>query len=351
MKKLFISIVVALVLTATMVPVISASAQETQLLDHVVISPASATVAPLGTQQFTATGENSSNQTVSGVTYSWTVVSGGGTISNTGLFTAGEVAGSYTNTILVTAVKGNVTKTANATVTVAIPGLLDHVVISPASTTVAPLGMQQFTATGKDAFNQSVSDVLFDWSVVAGGGDILDNGLFTAGNVTGNYINTVLVTAIKGDITRTANATVTVAIPGLLDHVVISPASATIASMGTQLFTAVGQDAFNQAVSDVIISWSVVNGGGSIINTGLFTAGDVVGVYNNTVKVTAVKGDITKTSYATVTVTSGKNEFQTPHGWSMGKKTGWGGGNTPPGWSKGNKTGWNGESTPPNFVK
>ena len=259
MKKLFISIVVALVLTAAVVPVISVSAHETALLDYVVILPASATVAPLGMQQFTATGENSSNQAVSGVTYSWTVVSGGGTISNTGLFTAGAVAGTYTNTVLVTAIKGNVTKTANANVTVAIPGLLDHVVISPDSAIVAPLG--------------------------------------------------------------------------------------------TQLFTAVGQDAFNQAVSDVALSWSVVNGGGSIINTGLFTAGDVAGVYNNTVKVTAVKGDITKTDNATVTVTSGENEFQTPHGWSMGKKTGWGGGNTPPGWSKGNKTGWNGKSTPPNFMK
>lgn len=140
--------------------------------------------------------------------------------------------------------------------------------------------------------------------------------------------------------------------PGTLDHAAISPGAAAVPAGGTQQFTATGRDSENTAVDGVTYTWAVVAGGGTISDTGLFTAGGTAGTYTNTIQVTAVKGDITKTAYATVTVTAQSgNGPRVPPGWSQGKKTGWNGGDTPPGWSKGKKTGWNGEAAPPGLTK
>jgi hypothetical protein len=85
-----------------------------QTLTSIVVSPASATVNPSATQHFSATGRD---QFATGLTtqpdFTWSV-SGGGTISSSGLFTAGTTAGGpYT----VTAQYGGVTGTATITVT------------------------------------------------------------------------------------------------------------------------------------------------------------------------------------------------------------------------------------------
>ena len=99
-----------------------------QTLTSVSISPASATVAPSGTQGFTATalGQNGTAIT-SGVTFAWALPTGGtsyGTISpasgGSTTFTAGSATG---NTSLgVTATQGTTTKTANAAITISTSG-------------------------------------------------------------------------------------------------------------------------------------------------------------------------------------------------------------------------------------
>ncbi len=352
MRKRITGIIVSLVFITAAIPLATASAQTPGLLDHVVISPGSATVLVGGNQQFVAVAQDSDNATVDNVTYSWVVVAGGGTIDDAGLFTAGNTTGNFTNTVQVTATKGDITKSANATVTVTASGLLDHVVISPSSATVLVGGNQQFVAVAQDSDNATVDNVTYGWAVVAGGGTIDEAGLFTSGNTTGNFTNTVQVTATKGDITKTAYATVTVTSSGLLDHVVISPSSASVLVGGNQQFVAVAQDSDNATVDNVTYNWAVVAGGGTIDEAGLFTAGNTTDTFTNTVQVTAVKGDITKTAYATVTVTAKiEKEFRVPPGWSHGNKMGWQGGETPPGWSKGEKTGWGGKEAPPGLMK
>jgi hypothetical protein len=85
-----------------------------QTLTSVVLSPSSASVATAKTQQYTATARDqfTTNLTTQ-PTFTWTV-SGGGTLSATGLFTAGTTAGGpYT----VTAKSGTVSGTAGVTVT------------------------------------------------------------------------------------------------------------------------------------------------------------------------------------------------------------------------------------------
>lgn len=64
-----------------------------------LITVTPSTTLPIGgTQQFTAVGTNGNNAVVA-ITPAWSVVSGGGTISGTGLFTAGATAGTFTNTV------------------------------------------------------------------------------------------------------------------------------------------------------------------------------------------------------------------------------------------------------------
>ena len=76
------------------------------------VTPASGTVAAGGTLQFTATNSAGSVMVAPDVTWS---VSGGGTISPTGLFTAGAAAGTFT--VIATGTANAATMSASVTVT------------------------------------------------------------------------------------------------------------------------------------------------------------------------------------------------------------------------------------------
>jgi len=115
MRKIFIVLLVALVLAVVAFPIATASAQTAGLLDHIVIAPNSVTLLTGASQQFTAQGQDASNIAIPDLTYSWEVVAGGGIISDTGLFTASSITGTFTNTIQITAVQGSIVKHAYAT--------------------------------------------------------------------------------------------------------------------------------------------------------------------------------------------------------------------------------------------
>jgi subtilisin family serine protease len=256
-------------------------------LASITVTPNPATLAVGATQQFTATGKDASGNVVP-ITPAWSVVAGGGSINGTGLFTAATVAGTYTNTV--TATSGGVTGTATVTVTA---GALASIVVTPNPATVVSGAPQQFTATGKDAFGNVVS-ITPSWSVVAGGGTIDGSGLFTAGTVAGTYTNTV--TASSGGVTGTATVTVTA---GPLASIVVTPNPATVVRGTTRQFTATGKDAFGNVIP-ITSTWSVVAGGGTINDTGLFTAGTVTGTFSNTVR--ASSGSISGTATVIVTL-------------------------------------------------
>ena len=213
-----------------------------------------------------------------------------GTISASGLFTAGTTPGTYTNTV--TATSGGLSATATVIVTA---GPLATITVTPNPVSLVINTTQQFTAVGKDASGNVVS-IVPSWSVVAGGGSINPtSGLFTAGGTAGTYTNTVR--ASVGAIAGTATVTVT---SGPLATITVTPNPATVPTNGTQQFTAVGRDAGGNVLTITPV-WSVVNGGGTIdANTGLFTASAVSGTFNNTVKATS--GTIS--GNATVTVTT-----------------------------------------------
>ncbi|MBX5483482.1 MAG: right-handed parallel beta-helix repeat-containing protein, partial [Myxococcaceae bacterium] len=252
------------------------------------VTPQTTTLSINGTQQFTAVAKDASGNTVP-ATFTWSVVAGGGTISPSGLFTAGTTPGTFTNTVRATsgAISGYATVTVN-------PGPLASITVTPLTVSLSPNGVQQFQATGKDAAGNTVP-VTPTWSVVNGGGTINSSGLFTAGATPGTFTNTVRATS--GAISGYASVTIT---PGALASLTITPPSATLGINGTQQFTAVGKDASGNTVP-ATVTWSVVNGGGTISSSGLFTAGTTPGTFTNTVRATS--GSIT--TYATVTVTPG----------------------------------------------
>ena len=256
-------------------------------LATLAVSPTTTTLPVGGTQQFTATGTDAAGVAVT-VSPSW-AASAGGTIAGSGLFTAGNTPGTFTNTVV--ASSGG--RTASATVIV-VAGPLASITVTPNPASMAINATQQFTAVGKDAAGNVVT-ITPAWSVVAGGGSINPtSGLFTAGTTAGTFTNTVR--AAVGTIAGTATVTVT---SGPLASITVTPNPASVPTSAAQQFTAVGRDAGGNVVA-ITPAWSVVNGGGTIdAASGLFTAGTIAGTYTNTIR--AASGTIA--GLATVNVT------------------------------------------------
>ena len=259
------------------------------------VSPNPQTIAANATQQFTATGTDYSGAKVP-TNATWSVVTGGGTISATGLFTAAGVPGTFANTIRATS--GGMTSTATVIITT---GTLATLVVSPNPQTLVAGSTQQFTAAGSDASGNPVG-VTPVWSVAAGGGTITAAGLFTAGRTPGTYTNTI--TATSGAITATATVTVTStpSAPPPLATITITPNPDTTQVSASQQFVAVGRDGNGNTVTITPV-WSIVNSGGTIDTaSGRFTAGATTGTFVNTVKATSgsVSGTATVIVLATV---------------------------------------------------
>jgi len=170
----------------------------------VTVSPSNANVQVSTTQQFTATVSNSSNQSVT-----WSVT-GGGTISSSGLYTAPTTVPSGAVTVQATSV-ASPTAMGSASVTVTNPALPVSVTISPTSAEVRINRSRTFTATVQNTTNQSVT-----WKVngITGGnstvGTIGTQGTYTAPKSVPAG-GTVQVSAVSvADSTKSASALVTI---------------------------------------------------------------------------------------------------------------------------------------------
>jgi hypothetical protein len=169
-------------------------------LFSITVTP-NVTMAVSSTQQFAAAGADADDAPVS-ITPVWSVIAGGGTISSTGLFTAGTTPGVYNATVQATS--DGMSGTANVTVIV---GVLTTITVTPNPDTLLTGGTQQFTAVGRDVGNNVVA-ITPTWSVTNGGGTIGVGGLFTAGGAAGSFSNTVRATngAVFGSATVVVQA-------------------------------------------------------------------------------------------------------------------------------------------------
>ncbi|MEX2527944.1 MAG: ice-binding family protein [Gemmatimonadota bacterium] len=246
-------------------------------LATIAVSPNPDTLAITESQQFTATGMDAGGNPVP-ISPTWSVVSGGGTVtSDSGMFTAGTVAGTFTNSVRATV--GSLSGAATVTV---IAGAAVSISVTPNPQSLPINGAQQFTATAVDAGGNPVA-VTPVWSVEAGGGTInAGTGMFTAGTTLGTFTNTVRATV--GSLSGSATVTV-VAGPAVSIRVVPDPATMLVGT--TQQFTATAIDAGGNSVP-ITATWSVEAGGGTInASNGLFTAGTTAGTFRKTIKATS----------------------------------------------------------------
>lgn len=180
------------------------------------------------------------------------------------------------------------------------PAKLESVSIMPIEVVAGET--QQLEAIATDEKGNQLSEFDTSWKMTdEKAGYITQGGLFTAGKVAGDFTDAVKVQAIQGELTRTSLASITVT-PSPLEQVVIAPNLAEIGIEMTQQFVAVGADRYGNHISDLTFSWSVENDGGTIDETGLFTVGATLGTYEDTVKVEATQGNVTRSVTADVTV-------------------------------------------------
>ena len=138
-------------------------------------------------------------------------------------------------------------------------GAVDHLVLSPATATIASGESQAYTAEGFDAADNSLGDVTADTTFTVlgqtgrGAGAPCPDAVCAPTSV-GDYT----VTGTDGTATGTASLHVNV---GALDHLVLAPATATIASGESQAYTAEGFDAADNSLGDVTADTTFTVGG------------------------------------------------------------------------------------------
>jgi hypothetical protein len=81
----------------------------------------------------------------------------------------------------------------------------------------------------------------------------------------------------------TGSTQVVYTLPGPLDHIQVTPNPGMVVAGASLQFTATGYDVENNPIPNMNFTWSVINSGGTIDQTGRFTAGVVPGTYANTV--------------------------------------------------------------------
>ncbi|HEX9897500.1 MAG TPA: trypsin-like peptidase domain-containing protein [Dehalococcoidales bacterium] len=236
---------------------------------------------------------------IPGASFSWEAESVVGSITDTGTLIAGTKAGTFADSVTVTATLGTTTMKATTSVMIN-PDPLKSVSIVSAQ--VGAGESRQLQANPVDQYNNIVSDISLAWTTLnTSAGSVSIDGIFQAGAVLGSYIDAVKVEATQKGVSFTANGNVTV-IPGMLAKVYLGPEDVDIGIEMTQQFVAIGTDKFGNRISGLHFTWSVDGKVGTIDQSGLLAAGKTPGDYTNTVKAEATKDGATYSATADVTI-------------------------------------------------
>ena len=190
----------------------------------------------------------------------------GGTVSSSGLFTAGPAPGVFF------VVATNATSGLADTATVAISGAattLEGVVINPSAASLLPGGRQQFSAVGQLS-DGTTAPVLVTWSST--GGQIDASGLLAAPQLAGTY--SVIARSAGGVYADTAQVRVSNATQ--LQRIAISPRASQLVVGALQQYSVTGYLA-DGSQSNVSVTFSAT--GGSISPSGAYSAGTTPGDY------------------------------------------------------------------------
>ena len=248
----------------------------------VSVAPATATLYAAQTQQFSATVTNTANTAVT-----WSITSGTGTVSSSGLYTAPASVTSQQSVTVTATSQAEPTVSSSATVTLMPPVA---VTIAPTAATLYGGQSQQFSASVSNASNTTVS-----WSISPSVGTISSSGLYAAPATISSQQTVTVKATSQAYPAASASAVVTLLPPVSIS---ISPISATINAGQTQQFSANVSNTGNHAVS-----WSInPSSTGTINSSGLYTAPSNIAT-PQTVTVTATsQADTTKSASAVVTV-------------------------------------------------
>ena len=202
----------------------------TNPLVSIAVTPATISLAPNATQQFTATGtyaDNSTQNITSSVTWS---ASTGATITSGGLATAITPNA----TVTIQAAQGSIVGTAILTVT----NPLVSIAVTPPNPSVAASFTQAFTATG--TYADTTTQILTSSVTWASSNPLvatISNTQGSQGVATGVIAGTVQITATSGSVVGSTSLTVTAA---TLKSIAVTPVSQQIVFQTQQQYTAIG---------------------------------------------------------------------------------------------------------------
>ena len=249
----------------------------------VTVIPEQATVTTNSSIQLAASVKD-------GRAVTWSIEEGaaGGSISNTGLYTAPATPGTYTvdatpvdaagsnspTTLVISSTgSGSASTNSNGKSKITVKPKIS-VSVSPTAASLSTGSSITLTATVSNTTNKAVT-----WSVLegSGAGTVTAAGTYTAPSAAGTYH--VAATSVA-DTTASATSTFTVAAPPPPPPsiaVSVTPASAAVTTGGAISFAATVTNSTNQAVT-----WSVQEGsaGGTISTTGAYTAPPTPGTYH-----------------------------------------------------------------------
>ncbi len=168
--------------------------------------------------------------------------------------------------------------------------VLLQMVLTPASLALAPGSSAQFAVSGSWSDGSTTTPAV---TYSATGGTITVGGLYTAGAAAGTF--RVIATQQGGTKADTATVSIAAAAP-TLTRLAISPKTLALAFGATQQFSVAGSWSDGSSAPPSV---SFLATGGTITNTGMFTAGTTAGTF----RVIAAQTGGTKTDTASVTVT------------------------------------------------
>jgi len=270
----------------------------------------------------TVTGTGTFSNTVT-----WSIVSGGGTLSSTSAnpvtYTAPQVAADTPAVLRATSV-GDPTKTADIALTiknvvVVPPVTITSVSVASAAPQVNEGSSAMLTATvaGTGAFSPNVT-----WVIQSGGGTLsspTSNPTTYVSPQVAADTNAVIRAIATGDATKFADTTIVVknvTTPATITSVTATATPTSLTSTQTSAISATvnGTGPFNNSVT-----WTIVSGGGSIAsstsNATTYTAPTVTVPTNVQLKATA-NGDTTKSVTITIVVSPAAGNTELP-------RTGW----------------------------
>ncbi len=238
-----------------------------------VVNPHTASTVIGATVQILAGCNDQFGNPISPIPFlTWTVSSGGGSVSNSGLYTAPGTVG--TATVSASAV-GATSDSCVITINDVAP-----TVATPAAATPNPVTATTTALSVLGAYPGGESTLTYTWSATGPAAVTYSaNGTNAAKASTatftkaGSYVFTVTIKNASG-LSTTSQVTVTV--NQTATGVVVTPSTLSIATTDTYTFTASATDQFGNAMAtQPTFTWSLTTTDGSTINsgTGIFTAG------------------------------------------------------------------------------